>query len=382
MKVEHISITILAVLVVAVSGLFLTEICDPAIAGQHSSSIMGAVIGRGSVSSPPNPDSDNSGFGSATRTIVDMNGRTVTIPSNITKVFCTTTSPSFVYVLAPDKVVSWPATSQAPSNASLKYIPKEYQNLPIISTSDYEAIIAAHPDIVIIESNNPDDVEKVQKKLGSIPVVSIISWHYVKVAEFEKIFRFLGDVLGVPDKAETEATYIRTVIDEIKSNVSTIPESGRLRVLYTADAAGLQPGHVGLPHTEWINICGGINVVGGDRVWSSSTASVTKESVLKWKPDVILTLSPVFFDRVYDDEFWKQIPAVQNHRVYLIPTVPFNWFDRPHGVNSIVGLPWTAHALYPEKFSEEWARAREKEFFATFYHYNLSDEELTSLLNG
>jgi iron complex transport system substrate-binding protein len=108
---------------------------------------------------------------------------------------------------------------------------------------------------------------------------------------------------------------------------------------------------------------------------------VTKESVLIWKPDVILTTNRVYYSQVYDDEFWKQIPAVQNHRVYLIPTEPFNWFDSSHSVNSFVGLPWTAHAFYPERFSEEWARSKEKEFFATFYHYNLSDEELTSLLN-
>jgi iron complex transport system substrate-binding protein len=264
----------------------------------------------------------------------------------------------------------------------MKYVPKEYQNLPIISSSNYEAIIAAHPDIVIIESNNVADVEKVQEKMGAIPVVSISSWHYEKVEKFEDIFRFLGELLDVPEQAEAEIFYIRTVISEIKANVSTIPESDRLKVLYTADPAGLQPGHVGLPHTEWINICGGINVVGGDSLWSSSTASVTKEAVLKWKPDVILTLSPAFIDRAHDDEFWIQIPAVQTHRVYLIPTVPFNWFDRPHGVNSVIGLPWTAHALYPELFSEEWARNKEKEYFSIFYHYNLTDEELTSLLSG
>jgi iron complex transport system substrate-binding protein len=386
-KVEHIGIAVLVLLVVAVSSVALVEIRN--VAG-NSTMVIGEVNGNGSDvpglhgtgNLSPNSGLNNSETKPVTRTITDMNGRTVTIPSKITKVYSIGSCPSYDYMLAPEKLVGWSASPRAPSNTSLKYIAKEYRNLPVIGSSNYEAIIAAHPDIVILENNNSVEIEKVQEKLGSIPVVSVPNWHYASVGIFEKNLRFLGDVLGVPEKADTEITYIRTVLNEIKISISTIPESERVRVFYSGDTAGLKPPHWGLPHTEWINICGGINVFSGNSTWQSTSYTVTRESVLIWKPDVIVTTNPVYYSQVYDDGFWKRIPAVQTRRVYLIPTEPFNWFDSPHGINTIVGLPWTAHAFYPERFSEEWARSREKEFFATFYHIDLSDEQLSSLLNG
>ncbi len=76
------------------------------------------------------------------------------------------------------------------------------------------------------------------------------------------------------------------------------------------------------------------------------------------------------------------IPAVRNHKVHLTPGKPFNWFDRPPGVNRIVGIPWTAYILYPAIFSEAWFVKKAKAFYSLYYHYNLTDDELDSLLKG
>jgi iron complex transport system substrate-binding protein len=107
---------------------------------------------------------------------------------------------------------------------------------------------------------------------------------------------------------------------------------------------------------------------------------VTMESVLMWKPDVIITTSREFIPWAYKDKTWNMIPAVKKRNIHLTPTKPFNWFDRPPGVNRIVGIPWTAHVLYPDIFTEEWFREKAKRFYKIFYHYELTDEELTSLL--
>jgi len=89
--------------------------------------------------------------------------------------------------------------------------------------------------------------------------------------------------------------------------------------------------------------------------------------VLVWKPDLIITPSKEFAAQVYNDTVWQLVPAVQNRRVYLTPSKPYNRFDRPLGVNRIVGIPWTAHLFYPDLFSEEWFRGKAKEFYAIFY---------------
>ncbi|SCL74254.1 hypothetical protein L21_0122 [Methanoculleus chikugoensis] len=101
-----------------------------------------------------------------------------------------------------------------------------------------------------------------------------------------------------------------------------------------------------------------------------------------WKPDPVIPASEEFAALVYNDTAWQLIPAVQNYRVYLTPSKPYNWFARPPGVNRIVGIPWTAHVLYPGLFLEDRFREKAKEFYAIFYHYDLSGEELTALLSG
>jgi hypothetical protein len=47
-----------------------------------------------------------------------------------------------------------------------------------------------------------------------------------------------------------------------------------------------------------------------------------------------------------------------------------------------MGIPWTEHVLYPDLFLEDRFREKAKEFYAIFYHNDLSDEELTTLLSG
>lgn len=80
------------------------------------------------------------------------------------------------------------------------------------------------------------------------------------------------------------------------------------------------------------------------------------------------------------DASWIKTPAVQNQRVHLTPNQPFNWFDRPPGVTRIVGIPWTAHVLYPTLFPRAWLISKVKAFYTPYYHYALNDVEFDALL--
>jgi len=43
------------------------------------------------------------------------------------------------------------------------------------------------------------------------------------------------------------------------------------------------------------------------------------------------------------------LSAVKDHRVYRIPSVPWDWFDRPPSVNRLIGVRWLAQVLYPDR---------------------------------
>ena len=332
--------------------------------------------------SEDNASSEKS-LGKAYRIITDMAGRKVKIPVNISKVLSTSPPPTtFIYMLAPEKLGGWVA---APSKAASKILPKEYHNIPTFGwgrrSTNYESYIAAKPDLVFIGVEvelDPSRAETVQEKFGSIPVIGIENSR--NALGYANTISFMGDVLGVPDRAKVLNDYYLGVLKEVQDKVAKIPDDKLTRIYYAEGNNGLSSDPSGSCHSQLIDICRGNNVAVCTNSSVSGMTEVTMESVLMWKPDVIITTSRNFINLVYEDKSWKMIPAVKNRKVYLTPSQPFNWFDRPPGVNRIVGIPWTAHILYPDIFTEEWFRKKAKRFYSIFYHYDLTDEELTALL--
>jgi len=328
--------------------------------------------------------SNNPSLNGPYRTITDMAGRRVLIPKTISKVLGT--SPPFtrlVYVLAPDKLGGWIGSL---SEENAKFIPRKYRDKPVFRWSqkpiNYEAYIAARPDIVFVGGGTGIDlsmVNLIQEKLGTIPVVCVDNT--TNAVGYAEGIRFMGNVLGVPDRAEELITYYQNVLNEIQTKIAAIPDKKRVRVYYAEGNNGLSTDPRGSMHSQLIEVCGGVNVAACRLTSGSGMTPVTIESVLMWKPDVIIARSREFTTQVYNDATWKKIPAVRNHRVHLVPTQPFNWFDRPPGVNRIVGIPWTAHLFYPGLFPKDWLRMKVKKFYSIYYHYELSDGDLRSLLN-
>jgi iron complex transport system substrate-binding protein len=329
-----------------------------------------------------NASQETSSKGSC-RVITDMAGRAVTVPATISKVLSTSPPPTtFLYMIAPDKLGGWIG---AASRQSMKFIPREYRNLPVFGwnrgAANYEAYIAAQPDVVLVGGGigtDPSTIVLTQEKFGTIPVVCVDNTR--NATGYAETIRFIGDLLGVPERAEVLIGYYQDVLDEVHTKVAAIAEQKKVRVYYAEGNNGLSTDPSGSPHAQLIDVCGGVNVATCKFASGSGMTAVTMEAVLVWQPEVIITTSSEFAVQVYNDATWKRIPAVHAHHVYLTPSQPYNWFDRPPGVNRIVGIPWTAHILYPDIFPDDWFRMRVKKFYEIYYHYTLSDDELNSLL--
>lgn len=168
------------------------------------------------------------------RTITDMAGRRVKIPVKVTKVLTTSPPPStFIFMLAPEKLGGWVA---APSKKATKFISRDKYNIPVFgwggrATTNYEAYIAVKPDLVFIgveKEFNSSNAEIIQEKFGSIPVVCIENSR--NATGYEKTIRFMGDVLGVPDRAKMLNDYYLGVLREVQDKVAGIPDQMRTRV--------------------------------------------------------------------------------------------------------------------------------------------------------
>ncbi|OWT32644.1 iron ABC transporter substrate-binding protein [Methanobrevibacter sp. 87.7] len=340
-----------------------------------------ALIGINIFLSPNTTKSDEN------RTISDMGNRTVQIPVTPGKVV--STSPpitTVLYMLAPNKLggmnFQW-------TEDELKYVPWQYRNYANIGgwygsqTGNYEQFLATEPDVIfdsVDESGDISDVNDRQKKFGSIPVVAV--YDDTNITTMSSSIKFVGKVSNDEDKANKLCDFNEKNIKKVKEVSNSIPEKDKKTVYYAEGDDGLSTDPSGSTHGQLIDLCGGKNVAEIGSSNTSSSVQVSIEEVMKWNPEIIITTDSNFYKSVYNNTKWSNIKAVKNHQVYLSPSSPYKWFDRPVGANMIIGVPWTAKVIYPEKYKDINLTSETKEFYKEFYHIDLSDNDIKEILKG
>jgi iron complex transport system substrate-binding protein len=313
--------------------------------------------------------------------ITDMLGRNVHVPFNVSRVASLSNSVTVqTYMLAPDKLIGWDSNRTAEQNT---YMPTNYQNLPVMGggkkDANYETFISMNPDLVFVgHGTTLDDVNDMQQKLGTVPLLDVEGDN--NLTDIDSSINFIGKAIGEQNKANQLISFHQKVLSEITSRTTNIPENEKKRVYYARDGTGLMTNPSGSAHTQLIEMCGGINVA--QVPITKGSVGVSMEQVLKWNPDVIIASDRTFYQNIYSDPLWQNVKAVQDKQVYLVPSSPFNWFENPPGANTILGIPWTAKVLYPEKFNDMDLKNITKEFYSNFYHYNLTDDEVNTIISS
>ena len=274
----------------------------------------------------------------------------------------------------------------------LKYVPSQYANLPVVGgwfgsqDGSYEEFIAAEPDVIIesIDEGGDGDLSTVkerQEKFGTIPVVAVRDT--TNVEKVGESILFMGKVVGAEDKANELNDFNNKYLDMVNEKSSKLQDSDKRTVYYASGDDGLQTNPSGSSHGQLIDLVGAKNVAySASQGNTTSSIQVSIEQVISWNPDVIITTDPEFYASVYNDSNWAHIKAVQNKDVYLSPQSPFKWFDRPVGANMIIGVPWTAKAIYPDDYKDINMVDATKEFYSNFYHFDLSDDQAKEILTG
>ncbi len=318
----------------------------------------------------------------ATRIFVDSAGRQVIVPTKIERVYAAGPPASIiVYTLAPEKLIGWNRRLQPAEKA---FMPERYANLPALgrltgrgNTANIEIVLKANPDIILdygsLSQTYSSLADRVQQQTG-IPYL-LIDGSFNNVAA---TYRLLGDLLDKKPRAERLAGYTERTLANIKELLARIPDSGRPHVYYGRRRDGLETGLGGSINVEILELVGAINVA-ASAASGKGLASVSMEQILKWNPEVILTLEKHFFESLANDPLWQNVQAVRNGRVYLAPRLPFGWFDRPPSVNRLIGVKWLASVLCGDSVDYDILRET-REFYRLFYHIDLSDDQLEQLI--
>ena len=119
---------------------------------------------------------------------------------------------------------------------------------------------------------------------------------------------------------------------------------------------------------------------------SPDRIEVTAEHLMTWNPDYIfvngepmkaVSGNAAALD-IYNNDIYKNLEAVKNQTIIIIPKAPFAWLDRPRSANRLIGIAWAGNILYPESFDFETEDI--KEFYRMFYGVDITDDQIANLL--
>lgn len=316
-------------------------------------------------------------------TVTDSAGRVVAVPERVETVFAAGPPASvLVYALAPQALAGWP---RAPYAEEAPYLLESARGLPETGRltgrggeANLERVLAIDPDLIVdfgsVRDTYRDLADRVQAQTG-IPYLLIDGRFDATPAAL----RLMGAVLGAPDRGEALVADAEATFAAIDAILAEIPLEKRPRVYLARGPDGLETGTVGSINTEIIERAGGRNVAdpGDGRPGGIVQASI--EQVLAADPEIIVTWDRTFFARVFDDPLWATVTAVRDRKVYLSPTAPFGWIDRPPSLNRMMGLRWMARLLWPDRWPGT-LRDETRAFYRLWWQVDLSNDELDRLL--
>lgn len=317
------------------------------------------------------------------RTITDMVGRQVTVPDHIDRVLGSVSPVTWmIYALDPTLLAG---VNSSLSRGDWDYMVPYAKDLPVMGGfggtrgANREMLLAVRPDVMIFWSwNHAAFNRRLAQQLEDwgIPVVFV---DLDRFDQYATALRFLGDLLDRKERAEQLASYGEQALAAVRAATADIPADERTRVYYAEGMDGLETEPQGSFHAELIPFAGGRNVHCGALKHYRGRDKLSLEQVLLYDPEVILVQEKAFFEAVQTDARWQKVQAVRDGRVWLIPDLPANWFDRPPSFMRYLGLQWLAHQLYPKHFSLD-LKTETRSFYKTFLGTEPDDEQLGKIL--
>lgn len=319
------------------------------------------------------------------REIVDMMGRHVTVPNTIRRVYLPSPPGAYMmYALAPEMMsgVNMPLRGD-----EARFLAPSLRHLPALGNlgggggmvGNPEAILNSKPDLLIIWNvdRSPFDA-RTEATLSKIKIPYVVMYGY-RLSEYPTAIRFLGRVIGRQQRAEQLAADCERILRATAHAAQSVPPNRRPRVYYAENPNGLSTECSESFHTEPLQVLGDLDVHRCRTHNPMGMEQVSLEQVMLYAPDVILTHDRTFYAKVFHDPAWRQVKAVRAGRVYLIPNLPLNWFDRPPSFMRFLGVEWLANKLYPQAYPIDMAQETRR-FYRRFLGITLSDRDLHEIL--
>ncbi len=304
-------------------------------------------------------------------------------PELVNRVFGSSPPMTYLlYALNPDKIIGLNFKAKNPNNSADKNIIGEhFLSLPVIGSFhggandiNLETLMVHKPQLVLLWSDDMrmQAVEREIKKTN-IPTISV---KFIGIEDMPKAFIQVGEAIGEKERGEILAKSIQKSIDDVRGATSKLKP---VRYYYAEGIDGLSTECDRSFHVQALNYAGGENVHKCQQKELLGLEKITFETLLNYDPEVIVVQNRLVYNDILLDPLWEHLSAVKNKRVYLVPTEPFNWVDRPPSFMRALGIEWLAGVFHPEAYPID-LNARIKAFYELFFNVRLSDEQIKNIL--
>lgn len=309
--------------------------------------------------------------------VTDCSGAQVSLSKNISNVICI--DQSFCAFMTgmglSDKLVGVHGSviyhAWSPEFNSIYSKMKKYGYRP-----SSEAIYEANADLVVLND------AKYAEELRALGIPAIY-FGYTNYEELCSAVDLIGEIFG-----ESAAEYIDnwknelfSTIESVTKAVKNIPENEKANVYYINGSTdgGLYNTFGKDSFVEfWLETIGARLITSN----YSNVADFNAEELLLLNPDTIIIsgyIEHTYKDQILQDPLWSNIAAVNNNRIFTMPT-SFTSYER-FAVELPLMIGYSANKLYPNLYTFGGI-AKVRSFYQEFYGKDFSDVQYEYMLQG
>ena len=330
------------------------------------------------------------------RTITDHAGNTVEVPEKIERIVIDqipilSTYMAYHHGKAPYIVGYAGSLKQVISNTVLKDIAPELldsQNtVQAQSDINIEEIMKLKPDVIFYNASNKEHYETL-KKTG-IPCVGFATVGTNGPADpidrYTQWLKLLEDVFGENGKTDDFIKAGQDIVKDVEERISKIDDSKKPTgvILWKYVQGVPMVAGKGVFGDFWLNRIGVKNLANETKGF----AKVSIEQFYQWDPDILYLDGPGLLDITTKDVFensveginFSNMKAVKDKKVFNTKLGMWNWFT-PNPDGPLV-LAWLAKSTYPEEFKDYDLKAMIKDYYKTWYDYELTNEQIEDMFD-
>ncbi len=316
-------------------------------------------------------------------TLKDQNGRTVKVPATVQRVV-SLVIPGASMVMTLDRSTERlvginPAAREDMQQGLLgTFFPAAPQIAANMAGEGFapniEALMNAKPDVVLQWGDRGASIVRPMEQMG----LNVLTLKYGQTDYVTQWFRLIGQATGRQERGNRLAAWIEQEQQNLQTQVAAITPSQRPKVLFLYRYhGGVQVAGIGTNMDHDIRLAGGINVAGAVK----GNASVTKEQIVAWNPDIILLTnldSHLVPKDLYNDPILSATTAVQTQRLYKMPRGGFRW--DPPSQETPLAWRWLAGLLHPQRFALQGFREQVRQTYQDLYGATVSEADLDRVL--